>query len=116
MTRWFLGIGVAFGITTATSVLSAADAPAEKLEFGRDVRAILSNNCFKCHGPDEKQRQAGLRLDQRDGATAKLASTTSLASNEADSNTIWKGFPRGKLCRFRCRKRCRSMIYTLHVV
>ena len=74
MTRWFLGIGVAFGMTAATSVLSAADAPAEKLEFGRDVRAILSNNCFKCHGPDEKQRQAGLRLDQRDGATAKLES------------------------------------------
>ena len=71
MTRWLLGFGVVVGIV---GPLSAAEPASEKLEFGRDVRAILSNNCFKCHGPDEKQRQAGLRLDQRDGATAKLES------------------------------------------
>ena len=71
MTRWLLGFGVVVGIA---GTLSAAEPASEKLEFGRDVRAILSNNCFKCHGPDEKQRQAGLRLDQRDGATTKLES------------------------------------------
>ncbi len=71
MTRWLLGFGVVVGIA---GTLSAAEPATEKLDFGRDVRAILSNNCFKCHGPDEKQRQAGLRLDQRDGATAKLES------------------------------------------
>ncbi len=71
MTRWLLGFGVVVGIV---GTLSAAEPATEKLDFGRDVRAILSNNCFKCHGPDEKQRQAGLRLDQRDGATAKLES------------------------------------------
>ncbi len=72
MLRWFARFIVVLGSVGLCSVASAANV--EKLDFGRDVRSILSNNCFKCHGPDEKQRQAGLRLDQRDGAIAKLES------------------------------------------
>jgi mono/diheme cytochrome c family protein len=38
------------------------------LDYNRDIRPILSNNCFKCHGPDAAERKGGVRLDERDAA------------------------------------------------
>ena len=40
----------------------------DKLQYNRDIRPILAENCFACHGPDSASRKAGLRLDQRDAA------------------------------------------------
>ncbi|MEP6672937.1 MAG: PSD1 and planctomycete cytochrome C domain-containing protein [Chthoniobacter sp.] len=40
----------------------------EKVQFNRDIRPIFSDTCFQCHGPDEKKRKSGLRLDTRDTA------------------------------------------------
>jgi len=40
----------------------------DALLFDRDVRPILSDRCYACHGPDEYSRKAKLRLDQRDSA------------------------------------------------
>jgi hypothetical protein len=53
-----------------------APSPVEPVDYNWDVRPILSENCFQCHGPDEKGRRAGLRLDQADGATKVLDART----------------------------------------
>jgi len=58
----------------SSPLLPAAETPVPaKIEFNRDVRPILSDNCFSCHGPDASQRKAKLRLDDRDEALRKQA-------------------------------------------
>src|SRR5215472_10551116 len=49
--------------------LAAPAAPKSSINFNRDIRPILSENCFACHGPDARQRKAKLRLDLVDSAT-----------------------------------------------
>ena len=44
------------------------DAAREKLQYNRDIRPILAENCFACHGPDSAARKADLRIDRRDDA------------------------------------------------
>jgi hypothetical protein len=51
----------------------AADAP-RSIDFNRDIRPLLSNTCYQCHGPDAAHREAGLRLDQSDSSRSALAS------------------------------------------
>ncbi|MDA1039059.1 MAG: PSD1 and planctomycete cytochrome C domain-containing protein [Planctomycetota bacterium] len=57
-------------------VTVATSAPAAGPDFAREVRPVLSNRCFKCHGPDEEHQEAGLRLDLREAAIAELDSGT----------------------------------------
>lgn len=55
----------------AVSALLSPQAPrADKVNFGRDVLPILSDKCFKCHGPDAGSRMANMRLDTPEGAFA----------------------------------------------
>ena len=50
------------------SILQAAEPANSSIQFNRDIRPILSDNCFYCHGPDKNHREAELRLDDRDAA------------------------------------------------
>ncbi len=55
-------------VATTVGVALAGDSPAAEINYDRQIRPILSNNCFKCHGPDAEERESGLRLDLRDEA------------------------------------------------
>ncbi len=59
-------------------------------DFNREIRSLLSRNCFACHGPDEHDRQGGLRLDDREVATSELESgaTAIVPGNAAKSEFI----------------------------
>lgn len=56
------------------ALLAAADVgPGDRLQYNRDIRPILSENCFSCHGPDANQRKSRLRLDVRENALEREA-------------------------------------------
>lgn len=66
------GIRHAGFLVALVSVAAVAAPAAEPVDFNRDVRPILSNFCYECHGPDEAQRQTALRLDVEESAYADL--------------------------------------------
>lgn len=63
-----------FVLTVFTAAEGENFGRADDIDFNRDVRPILSDKCFFCHGPDRKTQEADLRLDSREGAAEAIAS------------------------------------------
>jgi uncharacterized protein DUF1553/uncharacterized protein DUF1549/cytochrome c len=70
----------------------------ETIRFNRDVRPILSNRCFHCHGPNEHDRQAELRLDQADGpegAHRELYGSQAIKPGSLKDSEVWRRITSG---------------------
>ncbi|MFZ9091330.1 MAG: DUF1549 domain-containing protein, partial [Planctomycetaceae bacterium] len=79
MRLWVTAVLVFYGNTSA----------ADTVEFRRDIRPILAETCFKCHGADSGSREADLRLDERDAA---ISSGAIVPGNLSDSQLIQRIF------------------------
>ena len=62
---------------------------AEQVSYNRDVRPILSENCFACHGQDPKHRKAKLRLDDRAGALADRDGVRAIVPGDLAKSEAW---------------------------
>ena len=72
-----------FGVSGTS--LEAADG---KVSYDRDIRPILSDNCFACHGPDAAQVKGGLRIDLRDSATKSRDGSIAIVPGKPDKSTL----------------------------
>jgi len=65
-------------------------AAARTVDFDRDIRPLLADRCFACHGPDENTREADLRLDLHDAAFADRGGYHAVAAGDREASELWQ--------------------------
>ncbi|MFO1005639.1 MAG: PSD1 and planctomycete cytochrome C domain-containing protein [Planctomycetaceae bacterium] len=78
---------VGLWIAVSSGVTSAAG---PRVEFNRQIRPILSDHCFQCHGPDQAHREGGLRLDLPADAAKGGDSGPAIVPGQVEASEVWK--------------------------
>src|SRR5438105_1520393 len=77
-----------FHLALAVSV--AATEMTRTIEFNRDVRPILADHCFACHGPDARQRKADLRLDTPETGNPQREGGPVVVARHPEKSELWR--------------------------
>lgn len=83
-------LGALFVLSGLSLSSGSEPAPPDKLEYNRHIRPILSNKCFRCHGPDAAHRKAELRLDDPAAALAKKDGAAAIVPGQPQESELYQ--------------------------